>query len=120
MYRVQQIVAAPAIALAVALYDDGKMVDLGTLSGCCSGAFKINASGDVIGGLAAIPNGNESAFVHTGGKMYDLKTLFTSGLHPDVVRLTAIDINDRGQILVRGIMADGSQGHTYILQRLLP
>ena len=63
----------------------GGMTDLGSLGGDYSGGTGINANGDVIG-YSTVANGNTHAFLYTGGAMQDLGAL------------TALAINDSGEI----------------------
>ena len=84
------------------LYVPGELAlrDLGTLpGGIYSLAFKINNSGQVVG-TANIAGGDWHAFLYEGGEMRDLNDLLppASGW----VLTSAVDINDRGEIVGRG------------------
>jgi len=68
------------------LWEKGRMRDLGTLGGLESGASDINERGQIVGG-ADVRGGDEHAFLWQAGKMRDL------GVG------TAVDINDRGEIV---------------------
>jgi len=56
------------------LYNDGKMIDLGTLGGASSSAYDINESGQIVGN-ADTSGGQSHAFLYSGGKLIDLRTL---------------------------------------------
>jgi probable HAF family extracellular repeat protein len=71
------------------------MMDLGTLGGPSSSAFKINDRGQVVGWSDT--STGTSAFLFAGGKMLDLNSLIRANYG---WRLTAgYDINDKGQIV---------------------
>ena len=78
------------------LYRDGQMIDLGALPGDLSSyAYDVNSS-DWAVGLSESVEENQRAFLHAGGKLYDLNDLVkpNSGW-----RLSgATGVNDRGQI----------------------
>ena len=73
------------------LWDNGTLIDLGTLGGCRTSAHAINAAGQVVG-LSYLP-GNEEyhAFLWEKGVMTDLGA---PGVTSD-----ARDINARGQVV---------------------
>ena len=90
------------VAVHAFLYQDGQMKDLGTLGGDYSAALAINESGDIVG--EAAPKGgdyeNAHAFLYRLGLMYDLNESLVEPI-PDVLE-SAVDINNRGQIVARG------------------
>ena len=90
------------VAVHAFLYRDGRMQDLGTLGGDFSTALAINESGDIVGDAA--PKGgdfeNTHAFLYRLGLMYDLNECLVEPI-PDVLE-SAVDINNRGQIIARG------------------
>jgi probable HAF family extracellular repeat protein len=102
------------------LYDRGEMIDLGTFGGPNSTASAINDSGQVVGyantvGSSPLPpplnQPYSHAFLYSGGKMLDLRTLLTtSGWR----LLDATGINDKGQIVGQG-MNPGGQNHAFLL-----
>src|SRR5579864_648093 len=81
------------IAYHAFLYSGGMMKDLQTLGGDFSVGTGINASGDVVGYSTLSGMGGRHAFLYSGGTMKDLGDL------------TAVAINDSGQIT--GCTADG-------------
>lgn len=57
------------------LWENGKMIDLGTLGGSCSGTVKINNRGQ-IAGSSTLPDGQpDHPFLWENGRMRDLGTL---------------------------------------------
>ncbi len=74
-----------------ALFRRGKVLDLGTLGGCCSYAIGINDKGQIIGS-SETDNGEQHAFLWDNGKMTDLGTLGGDYSYP-------ADINRHGQIV---------------------
>jgi uncharacterized membrane protein len=65
----------------------------------------INTRGDVVGGM--LLNVGQHAFLASGGRVYDLNDLIPAGT--DWVLQEALSINDRGQIVGRGVRT-GSPG----------
>lgn len=90
------------------LYSDGKLKDLGTLSG---GAFSlctgINNCGQVIGWGGTNGFSNEHPFLYSNGKMQDLGTLGGTWGY-------AYGINDRGQIVGYSGTSDGATWHAFL------
>lgn len=86
------------------LYDHGVMVDLGALNNGTSVAFDINDSGQVVGYT------NGLAFIYENSNMQDLNLLLSTSIGASLTSATAI--NSSGQII-----AYGSNGHSYILNR---
>jgi probable HAF family extracellular repeat protein len=86
------------------LWENGKMIDLGTLGGTCGQAWAINNRGQVVGFSDLAGDLGDHAFLwdHTGG-MQDLGTLGgdTGG---------AAAINDAGDIVGGDSRSDGSGG----------
>lgn len=70
----------------------GPIQDLGTLGGGESYATAINSAGDIVG-ESRTASGEERAFLWRRGRMRDLGTL------PGFRGSTALDINDRGQVV---------------------
>lgn len=73
------------------LWQDGEMVDLGTLGGTTSAATAVNDRGQVVG-HSTTATGEQHAFLWHEGRMIDLGRTLAEGS-------TAVDINDRGQIV---------------------
>lgn len=73
------------------LWEDGVMVDLGTLGGDGSWARAINERGDVVG-RSQVASGEWHAFFWSDGEMTDLGTL--GGATSE-----AIAVNDRGRVI---------------------
>src|SRR2546430_9949553 len=79
------------------------MTDLGLLPGeTDSVAYGVNASGDVVGNTngSACGCGPDTAFVYTGGAMWNLNSLIPGGSGWDLRNARAI--NDSGQIVGDG------------------
>ena len=72
-------------------WDDGTMIDIGTLGGPITFARGMNNDGSIVGSsdTAGVP---QHAILFAGGQLYDLGTL--GGVHS-----SARDINDSGQIV---------------------
>jgi len=91
------------------LWRDRVAIDLGTLGGTHSSAWRINGGGQIVGTSAVAGDVQDRAFLHTGGVMYDLNVLVLSGLDGAVLS-SANGINDSGQIV-----ANACVGPTYAL-----
>jgi len=84
------------------LWQNGKLVDLGTLGGKSSNATAMNNRGQVVG-YSTTAAGTQHAFLWANGKMIDLGTLgghvalAFGGVGKESFQPT--DINDRGQIV---------------------
>jgi len=89
------------------LWQNGVMTDLGTLGGI-SQAVAINASGQIVGNSPPEGATIVHAFLWENGAMTDLGTLGGTSS-------TAIDINDRGQIIGQSSMVDGAY-HAFLWQ----
>ena len=90
------------------LWQNGTMLDLGTLGGRDSGASAINASGQVIGtSLTSAPQ-HVHAFIWEDGKMTDLGTLGGKSSRPRA-------LNDRGQVVGESFTA-GGMVHAFLWQ----
>ena len=104
---------APNFFLHAVTWQNGKIHDLGTLSGGNhSIALGVNSKGDIVGGSTAEPNsGYDHGFVYRNGVMTDLNTLVAS--NSGWLLLGAQSINDQGQIV--GIGTINGQFHLYLL-----
>jgi probable HAF family extracellular repeat protein len=91
---------------------NGKMHDLGALDGSnCAYAFSVNERGQVVGNSGA--DCESSAFLwEDGGPMVDLSTLVSP--KPSYASLSAMNINDRGEIAGIGTDANDN-GHAVLL-----
>ena len=93
------------------LYSNGALNDLGTLGGTGSSGTAINERGQVTGAAETAGNGFH-AFIYTRRTgMVDLNTLLAPGSAAPGFYLFGGVINDEGLIL-----ADGSDGHSYLLK----
>jgi probable HAF family extracellular repeat protein len=85
------------------LYDNGRMTDIGFLGGELDTLARgINDSGEIVG------SSNGRAFYYNGGAMVDLNSTLASPIHAVLVNAGSINI-------VGQIVADGSDGHSYVL-----
>jgi probable HAF family extracellular repeat protein len=98
-----QVVGSCSLMPHACLYSDGKVTDLGTLSGYQSSyATGINASGQVVGYCFSSGNSESRAFIYSNGTMTDLNSLVPGGTMYD-----ATLINDNGWIVGSGKNASG-------------
>lgn len=91
-------------------WKDGMMRNLGTIDNFPSDANGINSRGQVVGETFDLANGNEAVrgwVADRGGTAVDLNTL----IPPDsgYFILSAMDINDLGEIAARAITRDGEE-----------
>lgn len=96
------------------LWSKGEVIDLGTLGGNMSAATAINNKGQVAGFDTVTGNGGlNHGFIWEDGKMADLNSLIPaySGWFLQEVS----GINDRGQIVGRGINRATGQNHAFLL-----
>ena len=82
------------------LWQNGKIIDLGTLGGRDSGASAINERGQVIGTSLTAKPAHTHAFIWQGGKMTDLGTLGGKSSRPRA-------LNERGQVVGESYTASG-------------
>jgi probable HAF family extracellular repeat protein len=87
------------------LWENGTMLDLGTAPGqTCSVADVVNTHDQVVGG-SCDPQGLADGWLWEHGTLYDLNSLVA----PSAVRLgEAHYLNDRGEIVCRGVLANGN------------
>ena len=90
------------------------MADLGTVAGdACSVALSINSQGQIVGFGAADCNHEDHGFLsENGGPIIDLGTLVLPG--SDLRLIEAVFINDRGEIVGRGKLANDDE-HALVL-----
>ncbi|HTL58876.1 MAG TPA: Ig-like domain-containing protein [Candidatus Limnocylindrales bacterium] len=96
------------------MYRDGVMSDIGTLGGSTSSASAINNAGLIVG-YATDANEIANAFLYDGSKMINLTALLPA--NSGWTNLASADgINDAGQIIGSGYLADGEfQGYLLTL-----
>lgn len=88
------------------LWKNGAVIDLGTVYGeTCSQANSINSGGQIVGFASADCFNEDHAFLAQNGAIVDVNTLVAGGSSATVQ--DAYDINDRGEIAARGILANG-------------
>jgi len=111
--------AAPNIHDAVR-WRRGQILDLGTVDGdLCSRGRAINARGQIVGGSSDCRNFLHAFVWEEGGPMLDLNTLIPPGSGLQLT--TAININDRGEILAKSLAVgvtpidDEDLGHVVLL-----
>jgi probable HAF family extracellular repeat protein len=92
------------------------MSDLGTLGGDFSEGLGINDSGQVVGYSLTTVEGDQHAFVYSGGTMTDLNDLIAPGSGWTLALSTGI--NDSGQIV--GIGRISGQSHGFLLTLIAP
>jgi probable HAF family extracellular repeat protein len=85
----------------------GVLRDLGTLEGdCFSGAFGINASGQVVGQSISCDFSNQRAFLWENGNMIDLNVFVPAG--SDITLTEVEQINDSGEMFGIGTLSNGN------------
>ena len=82
-------------------YRSGKLRDLGTLAGADTYPNAINNCGEVVG--EGVAGTGLHAFVHFKDEFLDLNSVLPAPLARHVELETASAINDRGQIVARGV-----------------
>jgi probable HAF family extracellular repeat protein len=90
------------------LYENGDMIDLGTLGGIYSRAFGINDSGQVVGYSTIIGDSESHAFIYSNETMIDLNSFTINGIDDWDHLTVARSINNLGQIVGWGLKKDGS------------
>jgi probable HAF family extracellular repeat protein len=95
------------------LWRKGVMTDLGTLEGdCFSGAFGINARGQVTGNSITCDFTGFRAFLWENGTMIDLNVFVPPGVN---LKLGDVEsINDRGEMFGAGTLPSG-EGRAFLL-----
>ncbi|MGM9488835.1 hypothetical protein [Ideonella sp. YS5] len=83
------------------LWQDGVMIDLGTLGGTDSEAFGINDRGQIVGQSSVVDHQMSRAFIHDEGRMWSLTERVSKGGEGWTLQ-TARAINSRGQITGMG------------------
>jgi len=99
------------------LWSNGQITDLGTLGGNLSGATAINNKGQVVGFGTTTGNGGlNHGFIWEDGKMADLNSLIIKNPEDPAWFLQEVSgINDRGQIVGRGINSATGKNHAFLL-----
>ena len=85
------------------LWEDSELTDLGTLGGDDSRAFDINLSAQAVG-WSHTPAGDRHAVLWEGGLIQDLNDLILPETGWELT--AAYGVNDMGQIVGRGYLAD--------------
>jgi probable HAF family extracellular repeat protein len=106
----------PGFSAEHALTYDVATASFASLGVEATGAFAsqgndINARGDVVGTMQL--NVGEHAFLASGGRVYDLNDLIPAGT--GWVLQDALSVNDRGQIVGRGVLASSPDVVRYFL-----
>ena len=98
------------------LWDQGRMTDLGTLGGPGSDGFAINSTGQIVG-ISDLATGGYSPFLWERGEMKNIHALVSASdpLKPYVRFVDVTDINDLGQIVVRGFNNRVQGARSYLL-----
>jgi probable HAF family extracellular repeat protein len=95
-----------------ALWQNGKIKNLGTLGDFAALAEGINNKGQIVGSTKDDQNNWVRAFIYEDGKMIDLNTLFPS--HSNLYATMANDINERGEISGMATVLSGAhKGETH-------
>jgi probable HAF family extracellular repeat protein len=95
------------------LWKHGVMTDLGTLDGAaCTTANAVNSRGQIVGDAGVCFVGGTGWLWEDGGPIVDLNTLAIPG--SDIHLAGALQINDRGEIVVEGVLPNGDR-HTLLL-----
>ena len=90
------------------LWKHGVMTDLGTPDGdACSTAHHINSNGQVVGNSGICGVGGHAFLWEDGGPAANLDTLVLPG--SDLQVINALFINDAGEIVCRGKLANGDR-----------
>jgi probable HAF family extracellular repeat protein len=100
------------VATHAFVYRNGTMTDLGTIGGRDSIAAAINDKGTIVG-TSLTSTGASHAFIDVHGRMADLNSEIPA--QSGFVITTADDINDRGQIAVRGYKTSAPTRHLALL-----
>ena len=95
------------------LWKHGDIIDLGTVAGDkCGGANWINSRGQIVGTSGDCHFDDHAGLSENGGPLVDLQSLVQPG--SGVTLVSAIFINDRGEIAARGNPPSGIQ-HAVLL-----
>ena len=98
------------------LYNNGTMTDLGTLGGTYSIALGLNSAGQAVGLSKTAGDAAEHAFVYQNGVLNDLNSLLDA-TGTGWTLTSAWAINNKGQIVGKGLNALGQQG-AFLLTRV--
>ena len=97
------------------MWQSGEMIDLGTLRGEESSAQAINNLNQIVGSSTSA-DGTRQAVLWENGRIFNLNSLIPPGLN--VILETAVDINDKGDIVCNGKNAKGEK-RAFLLRRIV-
>jgi len=104
--------AFPGAPIEAYLWREGAATDLGNLGDCYSSAQAINSGSQVVGFTYSCDGMVSRAFLWERGSIVDLNTLIPPGA--DLQLAAAGNINDRGEIVGDGLLANGDL-HGFLL-----